>query len=178
MESERTIKSDAVYTGSLINLRVDTVELPNGRTARREIVEHGEVVHIVPIDAADNVLLVRQYRKAAEEELLEIPAGGINPGEEPTEAAQRELREETGYMAGKLEWLSSFYTSPGFCTEFNHLYLATDLKHAPLKAEDDENIQVCPVSINEIPRMIQAGDIGDGKSIAGLLIYLTLHRGK
>ncbi len=176
MKPERTIKSETIFNGRLVNLRIDTVELPNGGTARREIVEHGEVVFIVPVDAAGNVLLVRQYRKPTEEELLEIPAGGIDSGEEPAEAAQRELREETGYMAGRLERMSSFYTTPGFCTEFSHLYLATDLKHSPLKSEADENIVVCPVATDQITRLIREGEIKDGKSIAGLLLYLTCYR--
>ena len=178
MEPERTLKSETVFAGRLVSLRVDTVELDRGGTAQREIVEHGEVVFIVPVDANNNVLLVRQYRKAADEELLEIPAGGINPGEQPAEAAQRELREETGYMADRLELISSFYTSPGFCTEFSHLYLATGLKPGPLESEADENITVYPVNIDQVPQLIQAGEIRDGKSIAGLLLYLTFHRGK
>ncbi|MEE9199461.1 MAG: NUDIX hydrolase, partial [Dehalococcoidia bacterium] len=125
----------------------------------------------------DNVIFVRQYRKPAEEMLLEIPAGGIEPGEEPADAAQRELREETGYMAGRLERVCSFYTTPGFCTEFSHLYLATDLKHDPLQAEEDESIEVCTVPIDQVLPMIQAGEIKDGKSIAGVLLYLALRRG-
>ncbi|MFQ5934238.1 MAG: NUDIX hydrolase, partial [Dehalococcoidia bacterium] len=176
MQQEKTIESKTVFNGRLVNLRLDTVALPDGGTACREIVEHGEVVFIVPVDADDNVLLVRQYRKPAEEVLLEIPAGGIDPGEEPADAAQRELREETGYMAGNLEPMASFYTSPGFCTEFSHLYLATDLQHDPLESEPDENIILCPVAADQITRLIQGGEIKDGKSIAGLLLYLTCYR--
>ena len=178
MEPERTLSTETIFKGRLVNLRVDTVELPNGATTQREIVEHADVVHIIPIDQDDNVLLVQQYRKATEKESLEVPAGGMNPGETPLDAAQSELREETGYMAGRLEEMSSFYSSPGFCTEFNHIFLATDLTHNPLEAEADENIQLFPVKVDELPSIIQAGKIADGKSVAGLLLYLMFYKDK
>lgn len=176
MEPEKTIKSENIFKGRLINLRIDTVKMPDGITATREIVEHGDVVFIIPVDAEGNVLLVRQYRKAVEEELLEIPAGNMDPGERPEEAAQRELREETGYKARSLQHMSSFYTTPGFCNEFSHLYLATDLIHDPLEAEADENIEVYPVASDAITGLIQSGEIKDSKSIAGLLLYLACYQ--
>ncbi len=176
MEPEKTIRSERIFQGRLLTLRVDTVAMPNGRTTTREIVEHDDVVFIVPVDAQGNVLMVRQYRKAVEQELLEIPAGVMEPDEEPIEAAQRELREETGFRARSLKHMASFYITPGFSTEYSHLYLATDLVHDPLEAEDDENIEVCPVSSDAVIGLINSGEIKDSKSIAGLLLYLTCYR--
>ena len=106
-----------------MNLRVDTVELPGGRKATREVVEHGDVVAIVPLLEGDDVLLVRQYRLPAEKVLLEVPAGGVDRGESVEAAAQRELGEECGRRAGRLERLGGFYVSPGFCNEFVHVFL-------------------------------------------------------
>ena len=105
-------------------------------------------------------------------ELLETPAGGIRPGESPAEAAQRELREETGFRAGALERVYSFYSTPGFCTEFNHLFFATDLTYDPLEGDDDEDITVVPVSRDQALQMIQAQEIGDALGVAGILLYL------
>ncbi|MCH8147850.1 MAG: NUDIX domain-containing protein [Planctomycetes bacterium] len=138
MPAEKRVKSKTLYRGKVINLRIDTVELPNGSRTEREIVEHSEVVHILAVDTDDRVLLVRQFRTPAGRELLETPAGGIRPGESPEGAAQRELREETGFRAGALELVYSFYSTPGFCTEFNHLFFATDLTYDPLEGDDDE----------------------------------------
>ena len=114
-----------------MNLRVDKVALPDGRSAEREVAEHAPVVVIVPLDGAGSVLLVRQYRLPVRQFLLELPAGGIDPGESVEEAVQRELREETGQRAGRLERLATFYASPGYCDELMHLFLATELEHAP-----------------------------------------------
>lgn len=171
--AEPTVASERIFSGRLLNLRVDTVELANGRTTQREIVEHGESVAIVALDAQDNVLLVRQYRKAVEKNLLEIPAGGLNPHEDPREAAQRELQEETGHGAHKMEHLGGFYSSPGFCTEYLHLYLATDLYPTATPSEEDEDIEVVKVPLMQIPRLIASGEICDSKSHAGLLAVLV-----
>ncbi|MCH8087635.1 MAG: NUDIX hydrolase [Chloroflexi bacterium] len=178
MPAEKRLKSKTLYRGKVINLRIDTVELPDGSRTEREIVEHSEVVHILAVDTDDRVLLVRQYRTPAGRELLETPAGGIRPGESPEEAAQRELREETGFRAGALELVYSFYSTPGFCTEFNHLFFATDLTYDPLEGDDDEDITVVPVSRDQVLQMIQAQEIGDAKSVAGLLLYLMRTKGE
>lgn len=169
---ERTIATERIYEGRILNLRIDTVELANGVRTRREIVEHADAVAIVPLDHDGNVILVRQYRKPIERELLEIPAGLIHPGEDPVECARRELREETGYLAEGLEWLASLYTSPGFSSELMHIYLAITLLQAPLKADEDEIIQLVRVPLKETPRLIASGEICDAKSIAGLLLAL------
>jgi ADP-ribose pyrophosphatase len=148
--------------------------MPGGRETTREIVEHSDCVAIVAIDADDNVLLVKQFRKSVERELLEIPAGGIDPGEDPVTTVRREMQEETGYLPQKVERLGGFYSSPGFCTEYLHLYLATDLTPSPLYAEDTESIKLTRVPISQIPSLIASGSICDAKSIAGLLIYSSL----
>lgn len=175
MSKEETLSSQTIYEGRAVRLRVDTVRLPSGRETTREIVEHDDCVAILAIDNKDNVLLVNQYRKSVEKELLEIPAGGIEPGEDPVAAVQRELREETGYLPQKVERLGGFYSSPGYCTEYLHLYLATDLVPSPLEAEDTESIRLVTVPLTQILHLISSGKICDAKSIAGLL-FLMEHR--
>lgn len=170
--SEPTVTSELKFQGKVLNLRVDTVRMPNGLLATREIAEHSESICAVPLDEQGNVLMVNQYRKPAETELLEIVAGGIEPGEEPKEATIRELREEIGHTAGNLELLSSFWLAPGWCTEFMYAYLATDLSPAKLSGDDDEHISVVTVPLNRIPGMIQSGEIQDVKSIAALLLAM------
>jgi ADP-ribose pyrophosphatase len=169
---EKTLSSQVIYEGRAVKLRVDTVEMPGGRKTTREIVEHGECVAVVAIDAESNVILVSQFRKPVEKELLEIPAGGIDPGEDPVAAVRRELREEIGYLPRKVDRLGGFYSAPGFCTEYLYLYLATDLVPSPLHAEDTENIRLVRVPVSQIPGLITSGAICDAKSIAGLLTFL------
>jgi ADP-ribose pyrophosphatase len=172
MSQERTLRSERIYEGKIINLRVDTVELPTGKKTKREIVEHAGCTAIVAIDSENNILLVRQYRKPVERMLLEIPAGGIEPGEKPLDGARRELEEETGFSATRWEELSLFYTSPGFTTECMYLYLATDLKPVERDADDDENIELLRVPLKKAPELIASGEVCDAKSIAGLLMAL------
>jgi ADP-ribose pyrophosphatase len=169
--AEETLSSRLVFEGRALKLRVDKVKLPSGRQTTREIVEHENCVAIVALDDADNILLVRQFRKPVEKELLEIPAGGIDPGESPEDAVRREMREETGFLPRKVVKLGGFYSSPGFCTEYLHLYLATDLVSKPLQAEDSESISLIRVPLAQIPGLIASGAICDAKSIAGLLAF-------
>lgn len=168
--TERVTAFQRVYEGRIVNVRVDTVELADGSSAKREIVEHAEVVAIVPVDGDGNVVLVRQFRLPAGEALLEVPAGGVDGGEDVEAAAQRELQEETGYRAGSLERLAGFYVSPGYVTEFIHAYLATDLTEAPLDGDEDERIDVVRVPLAEAVRLIESGEIKDAKSTTGLLL--------
>jgi ADP-ribose pyrophosphatase len=132
-------------------------------------VEHSDCVAIVAVDAEDNVLLVRQFRHAVGEELLEIPAGGIYPDETVEQAVCRELQEESGYFPHQLKKLRGFYSAPGYCTEYLYLYLATELAFSPLQAEDTEDIELVRVPLADIPHLIASGKICDAKSIAGLL---------
>ena len=172
MAEEETVSSQLIYDGRAVKLRVDTVRMPGGRETSREIVEHSDCVAIIAVDADDGVLLVNQFRKPVEKELLEIPAGGIEPGEDAVATVRRELREETGYLPRKVERLGGFYSTPGYCTEYLHLYLASDLVPSSLNAEDTESIKLVRVPISQIPGLITSGSICDAKSIAGLLIFL------
>jgi ADP-ribose pyrophosphatase len=165
---EKTLKSERIYEGRLVNLRQDAVMLSNGRKTTREVVEHPECVAIVAIESEDSVVMVRQFRKPVEGVLLEIPAGMIEPDEEPQECARRELKEETGYIAGNMERIGGFYSSPGYSTEFLHLFLATDLRRGSTRPEEDEIIEVVSVPWEQIPGLIVAGEVCDAKSIAGL----------
>jgi len=175
---EKTLSSQLIYEGRAVKLRIDTVRTPGGRETTREIVEHSDCVAIIAIDADDNVLLVSQFRKPVEKELLEIPAGGIEPGEDPVECVRRELREETGYLPRKVERLGGFYSTPGYCTEYLYLYLAADLTSDPLQAEDTENIRLVRVPLSQITGLITSGSICDAKSIAGLLAFLEYRKAR
>ncbi len=176
MTEERTISSQQIFDGHAVRLRVDTIVTADGRQSTREIVEHSDCIGVVAIDEDDNVLLVRQYRKAIEKELLELPAGGIDPGETPEEAVIREMQEETGYKPGKVERLAGFYSSPGFLTEYLHLYLATDLTPSRLHAEDTASISLVRVPVAEIEGMLAKDTFEDGKSLIGLRILLDRMR--
>jgi ADP-ribose pyrophosphatase len=167
---ERVVASRRIHEGRIVRLREDTVELADGRAVLREVVEHDEVAAAVPLDSQGDVILVRQYRLPAQEALLEIPAGGVDGGESVEEAAQRELQEETGYRAGRLERLTGFFVSPGYCTEMIHVFLATDLAESTIAGDDDENITLERMSLARAIEMIEKGEIKDGKSIVGLLL--------
>lgn len=170
----RKLSSQQIYNGRAIKLRVDTVEEPNGKTTTREIIEHADCVAVVALDEQKNVVLVRQLREAVDKTLLEIPAGGIDPGEEPVDAVRRELQEEIGFLPQKIERLGGFYATPGYGTEYLYLYLATDLKPSQLEADDTENIEVVKIPLSQIPALIASGEICDAKSIAGLLRFIYL----
>ncbi|MDM7998856.1 MAG: NUDIX hydrolase [Dehalococcoidia bacterium] len=169
-KKERVTASRHVYRGRAIHVRVDSVTKPNGKKTTREVVEHAECVVIMPVDSKGNVLLVRQYRHAVDERLLELPAGSIDPGETAEEAAVRELREEIGCRPTKLQRLGGFYAAPGYCTEYLHFFRAAGLKKSPLTAEDTDEIEVVPVKPGDIPALIESGQICDAKTIAGFRI--------
>lgn len=168
---ERVLESRRVYDGRIVNLRVDTVAIDDGVQASREVVEHAQAVAIVPVAADGRIVLVRQYRLPALRELLEIPAGSLDPGEDPEAAAQRELQEETGFAAGRLSRLGGFWVAPGYCTEYIHIYLAEDLHESRLDADHDERIEVESITLDDALGHIDTGEIEDAKSICGLLHY-------
>ena len=153
----------------MVNLRLDTVELAGGWKTTREVVEHGEVVAVVPLLEGKDVLLVRQYRLPAAQTLLEVPAGGVDAGESSEEAAQRELGEECGQQAERLERLGGFYSSPGFCSEFVHVFLATELRPVRARPDPDEEIAVVRLPLADALRLVHRGEIRDGKSIICLM---------
>lgn len=165
---ETVIDSTSIYEGRIVHLRVDTVQLPDGRHAKREVVGHGGAVCIVPMRDNDTVLLIRQFRLPAGKVLLEIPAGGLEKGENPDDSAMRELREETGYRAGNLRRLFAMYLAPGYSTELIHAYLATDLTEDALDQDEDENLELVTMSLHDAIALIFSGEIEDAKTIAGL----------
>ena len=178
LKPERTLATQQIYQGRAVNMRVDTVENAGGAETTREVVEHSDCVAVVVIDEQDNVLLVRQFRHAVGKFLLEIPAGGIDSGEEPVDTVCRELQEEIGYFPRRIERLAGFYTTPGYGTEYLHCFLATDLVSSRLIAEDSESIELLRVPSEQIPLLIMSGEICDAKSIAALLLFLFMGQGK
>jgi len=170
MQPEIVIASRRIYDGRIVHLRVDEVRTPKGLETRREIVEHHGAVALVAIDDDDCVLLVKQYRHAVERVMTEIPAGTLEAGEDPASAAARELIEETGYSAARIERIGGIFPSPGFCTEYIHLYEARELTPGPTQLEEDEDIEVEAVPWAEVMRRLRAGEIQDAKSLTALLL--------
>jgi ADP-ribose pyrophosphatase len=172
MASSKLIRQEFAFKGSHIQVRLDEVVDENGKSFTKEIVVHPGAVCVVPLLDNGDVILVRQYRHAAGVELLELCAGGLNPGEDPLEAARRELEEETGYRATHLVERARFWTTPGFTTEFMYLYEATGLVKTQTNPDEDEVIQVEVASQEECLRMIDDRRIQDAKSIIGILRVL------
>ena len=162
-----------VYTGRVVSLDVDTVRFPNGVTGELEMIRHSGASAVVPLlevlGEAAKVLLIRQYRYAANGFLYEIPAGRLEPGETPENCALRELKEETGYTAGRMTPLTAIYTTPGFTDELIHLFLAEELVPGKSALESDEVIELNAVPMSEALEMIRVGAIQDGKTISALL---------
>jgi len=165
---EHRISSERLYEGRILNLRVDDVRLDNGKVTRREIVEHRGAAAIVPILEGGEVVLVHQYRYAVSTELLEIPAGTLEAGEEPAACARRELEEETGYRAEEINKILEVFVAPGYSTEKIHIYLAKSLTKTQTKTEEDEKIAIEIVTLPTALGKIQSGEILDAKTIAGL----------
>ena len=176
MEKSKKLSGKVVFEGRAVKLRIDTIREPDGRETTREIVEHADCIAVVAVDDKNNVLLVDQFREAIQKELLEIPAGGIDPGEDIETAVKREMQEETGYLPRKLVKLGSFYSAPGYNTENLYLYLVTDLIPSRLVAEDTDSISLVRVPVSEITVLLTSGKICDAKSIAGLYMYLEYRK--
>ena len=177
-EAEKKLSTQQIYSGRAVKVHVDTVEKAGGIRTTREVVEHSDSVAVVVLDEQRNIVMVRQFRHAVDKFLLEIPAGGVDPGEEPVESVRRELQEETGYFPRTIDRLGGFYATPGYGTEYLHCFLATDLVPARLVAEDTEDIEVVRIPADEISRLIRTGDICDAKSIAALLMFLVIQKGE
>jgi len=166
---EKQIETSTLYEGIIVNVRRDVAQLQNGVIVPREVVEHPGGVGIVPVTADGKVLMVRQYRYPMGEELLEIPAGKLDNGEDPLECAIRELSEETGCTAGKFVDLGAMYPSPGFCRETLYVYLALDLLSGEMHLDDNEFLSVEAVDIDELVNMIMKNELPDAKTIIGIL---------
>ncbi len=168
--SESLVSSTTVFEGRVIQVRVDTVTMPSGRETTREVIVHPGAVAIVPLHANGEVSLVRQWRQPAGKTLLEIPAGTLEPDEEPAECAGRELMEEIGYRPGRLLHLFSSYLAPGYSSERLHTFLATDLTPARADADLDEAIEAVRLPLSEAAARVLAGEIEDAKTACGLLL--------
>ncbi len=177
LKPEKELFRQQIYQGQAVNIRVDTIEKAGGRKTTRDVVEHSDCVAVVVIDEQDNVLLVRQFRHPADRFLLEIPAGGIDPGEEPLDSVRRELQEEIGYFPRRINKLGGFYSIPGYGTEYLYCFVARDLVPGRLVAEDTEDIELVRIPPDEIPALITSGEICDAKSIAALLMFFFLQQG-
>ena len=172
MSTAKILNQKIAYKGKKIEVREDLIVHANGKQHTIELVVHPGAVCIVARPTPNDVLLIRQYRHATGKELLEIPAGTLNPGENPRDCAFRELEEETGYRAGEMIERARFYTTPGFTTEFMYLYEAGDLVKTQTNFDEDESIELDLVSSMEALKMIDDGRIQDAKSILGLLRVL------
>lgn len=165
-----TITSEQIYQGRAFNVRRDQVQLPNGRVTQLDIVEHVGAVTLIPIDEKRRILFVRQYRHAAGRSLLELPAGTLEENELPVDCARREIREETGMAAERLEKVGEFFLAPGYSTEYMHVYLAMELRPDPLPGDQDEILSLVPLNIDQAYQQVSDGEIKDAKSIAGLML--------
>ncbi|NQD66676.1 NUDIX hydrolase [Bacillus haikouensis] len=174
---EKTISTEKIYQGKIIDLQVDEVTLPNGKTSKRELIKHPGAVAVIALTPEGKLVMVEQYRKALEKSIVEIPAGKLEPGEEPIITAARELEEETGYGCEKLEHLISFYTSPGFADELVHLYAAKNIKRLEEAREldEDEFVELLEVTVEEASVLIKEEKIHDAKT-AYAVQYLQLQQ--
>ncbi|GGA22607.1 NUDIX hydrolase [Paenibacillus physcomitrellae] len=166
---EKWISTEPIFQGKVINVQIDTVELPDGSQGKREIVKHPGAVAVLAAHEG-KLLLVDQYRQAMGRCELEIPAGKLEKGEDPMEAAKRELEEETGYRCGTIRLLHSFYTSPGFADEIIHLYVAENLTEGEVSPDEDEFLEIYRVTLEEARQFIAEGRIADAKTL--LAVYM------
>lgn len=167
------LKSEVTYEGRAFTVRRDHLLTPGGNTVKYDIIQHVGSVILIPIDSAGQIYFVRQYRHAAELELLELPAGTLEPNEPPIEAAAREIREETGMAAANLKEIGSFYLAPGYSTELMHVFMATELTHDPLDPDADEYLSVEKMPLAEALQRAENGQMQDAKSLAALLLAKT-----
>lgn len=174
---EKTVKTERIFSGKVISLQVEDVLLPNGSTSKREIVRHPGAVGIIALTEDGKMVMVEQYRKALGRELLEIPAGKLEPGEHPEETAKRELEEETGYIAENWSFVQSFYTSPGFADEIIHVFAATGLRKSdhPKECDEDEFVDIEELTLEQVEECVANGRIFDAKTLYGVQ-YMQLQQ--
>ena len=168
---EKTLSSEMLYEGKILNLRRDKVTVRGGRTSYREIVEHSGGVVMLGITKDGRIPMIRQYRKPAEQTMLELPAGKLEKGEDPAEAALRELKEETGYTAASIRKVSEFYTTVGYSEEILHVFFADDLQEGDTDFDESESIETILYLPEQLYKLIDAGEINDGKTLVALLLY-------
>jgi ADP-ribose pyrophosphatase len=167
----RTLNSKKHYLGKVFDVRTDQVESPDGKRMELDVVEHGGAVAMIPIDAQGRLILVEQYRHPASQTLLELPAGTLEPGEDPAETAARECREEIGMAPGKLVRLGGIFLAPGYSTEYLHLFLAYDLRPSPLEPDEDEDLTIITMEFDELLAAIDQERVQDAKTLAGILLW-------
>jgi len=168
------IKSQEIFNGIAVRLVVDEITLPNGNTTTRETVHNRDAAIILPIDTDGSIYLVRQYRHSVQQLVLEVPAGIIDVGETPEQCALRELEEEVGLLAGKLKKICCYHGSIGICSGKMHLFLATEFSKGQQKLDFDEFLTIEKYSLDDCEKMIQTGEIIDGKTILAIFAYKTL----
>ncbi len=168
----KILKRKTVFEGRIFDLQNVETRLPDGREFEYNLVIHAPAVTLVPVDAHGNLWFVRQWRMGAGQALLELPAGVLNPGEDPDTTAAREIREEIGMAAGRIRKLGEFYMSPGYSTEYMHVYLAQDLTESPLAGDEDEFIEVEKIPVKQVFDMVRQGEFKDGKTLAALLMAM------
>ena len=167
IEVEKTLKSEKIYQGKILSLRIDTIEMPNKKYSKREIVEHKPAVVIIAIKDT-KLLMVRQFRKAVEKTLLEVPAGLVEVQETPVQAPSRELEEETGYLCENPKYIMEFYTSPGYSDEKIDLFLAEDLVKTEQNLDDGEFLEVEEIEIEELRKKVLYGEVQNASSIIAI----------
>jgi ADP-ribose pyrophosphatase len=177
MDLPELLSSSTAYRGRLFTIDMDELRMPNGVIARRENLRHPGAVCMVPVNDAGELLLVTQYRHSAGRRLLEIPAGTLEPGEDPREAAIRELQEEVGMYPESVEALGGLFVAPGYTTEYIHIFICTNLRPSSLDADEDEDLDVQLTTVAEALAAIDRGEICDAKSIVGILRWLR-HAGR
>ena len=174
--TEKTLGKSYIYKGRIINMRVDDAMLPDGRTAKREVVEHPGGVCIAALTEQEELLFVEQFRYPYSEVVLELPAGKLEYGEDPLEAGKRELQEETGAAAKDYRSLGNLYPTPGYCGEIIHLYLATDLTFSAQHPDDDEFLELRRIPLEKAFQMVMENKIADAKTQVGILKTYQLVR--
>ncbi|MBP1969672.1 ADP-ribose pyrophosphatase [Virgibacillus natechei] len=168
---EKTMKTENIYNGSVVQLQVDDVTLPNGKASKREIIKHPGAVSVIPLTKDNKIIFVEQYRKPLEKSLIEIPAGKMERGESPVVTAVRELEEETGYTTKDLSFVTSFYTSPGFADELLYIYITDQLEalETPVKGDHDEFVKLLELTLDEAKQYVEEERIHDAKTNYAIL---------
>ena len=175
---EETIDTERIYDGKILHVRKDTVTVKGGRTATRELIEHPGAAAIVPLTDDGEVIMIKQFRKPIESTIWEVPAGKIDPGEDPLETAKRELEEETGLRAENYEYLTAMYPTVGYSTEVIHIYLATGLSQGPSHPDEDEDIIMEHMDLDLLKQKVMEGELNDAKTIIAILMAWEKVRGE